>query len=56
MDSEGGVWTAAVYAGEIRRYLPDGTLDRRIKVPVFLKVTSVMFGGPNFDVLFYFHV
>ena len=37
--------------GELRRFAPDGSLDRTIKMPV-LKVTSVMFGGPDLDVLY----
>ncbi len=51
VDAEGYVWSAAVYAGELRRFAPDGSLDRTISMPV-LKVTSVMFGGPDLDVLF----
>lgn len=51
VDAEGYVWSAAVYSGQIVRFTPDGTIDRIIKTPV-LKVTSVMFGGPNLDVLY----
>lgn len=51
VDAEGYVWMALVYAGEIRRYAPDGRLDRTIKMPV-LKVTSVNFGGPSLDILY----
>lgn len=51
VDEEGYLWLAAVYAGEVRRYAPDGTLDRRIPVPV-AKPTSVAFGGPGLDVLY----
>ena len=51
VDAEGYVWSAAVYAGELRRFAPDGSLDRTITMPV-LKVTSVMFGGPDLDVLY----
>jgi sugar lactone lactonase YvrE len=51
VDSEGYVWSAAVYAGELRRYAPDGTLDRVVVMPV-LKVTSMNFGGPEMDVLY----
>jgi sugar lactone lactonase YvrE len=51
VDAEGYVWMALVYVGEIRRYAPDGRLDRTIKMPV-LKVTSVNFGGPNLDILY----
>jgi sugar lactone lactonase YvrE len=51
VDAEGCVWNALVYGGEIVRYAPDGSVDRRIEMPV-KKVTSVMFGGPELDVLF----
>ena len=51
VDAEGYVWTALVYAGYLLRYAPDGTLDRRIDMPV-KKVTSVMFGGPDLDELY----
>jgi len=51
VDSEGFVWSAAVYSGQIVRFAPDGGIDRIIKTPV-LKVTSVAFGGPDLDVLF----
>jgi sugar lactone lactonase YvrE len=51
VDAEGYVWSAAVYSGQIVRFAPDGTIDRIIKTPV-LKVTSVMFGGPNLDVMY----
>ncbi len=55
VDSEGFLWNAwngaSTGHGEIRRYAPDGTLDRRIELPS-LKVTSLMFGGPELDVLY----
>ncbi|HWK47998.1 MAG TPA: SMP-30/gluconolactonase/LRE family protein [Stellaceae bacterium] len=51
VDADGYVWSAAVYAGELCRFAPDGSLDRRIKMPV-LKVTSVAFGGPELDILY----
>jgi L-arabinonolactonase len=51
VDAEGYVWSAAVYGGELRRFAPDGSLERTIKMPV-LKVTSVNFGGPDMDLLF----
>jgi sugar lactone lactonase YvrE len=47
VDAEGGVWAAVVGGpGEVVRFKPDGTLDRRIKVPA-KTVTSVAFGGPD---------
>jgi len=51
VDAEGFVWSAQVYAGRLVRFAPDGSTDRVIDMPV-KKVTSVMFGGPNMDVLF----
>lgn len=55
IDAEGYYWNAwngaGVGHGDVRRYAPDGTLDRRIELPV-LKVTSLMFGGPELDVLY----
>ena len=51
VDAEGYVWNALVYDGRVVRYDPDGKIDREIEMPV-KKVTSVMFGGPNLDILF----
>jgi len=51
VDAEGCVWSAHVYVGRLARYRPDGSVDRIIDMPV-KKVTSVMFGGPNLDVLY----
>jgi L-arabinonolactonase len=51
VDAEGCLWNAQVYDGKLKRYTPDGKLERVIDMPV-KKVTSVMFGGPNLDVLY----
>jgi sugar lactone lactonase YvrE len=51
VDEEGFVWNALVYDGRLVRYAPDGTVDRIIDMPV-KKVTSVMFGGPDLDILY----
>jgi len=55
VDSEGYYWNAfngtGAGQGEVRRYAPDGRVDRRIELPS-LKVTSLMFGGPELDILF----
>ncbi len=51
VDAEGFVWSAQVYTGKLIRFAPDGSTDRVIELPV-KKVTSVMFGGPNLDVLY----
>jgi len=45
------LWNALVYDGKLTRYAPDGSVDRVIDMPV-KKVTSVMFGGPDLDVLY----
>ena len=51
-------WTARaasgaplVHVGRIARFAPDGTLDRMIDMPC-TRPASVMFGGPDLDVLF----
>jgi xylono-1,5-lactonase len=47
IDAEGAVWVAVVGGpGELVRFKPNGTLDRRLKVPA-KTVTSVAFGGPD---------
>ncbi|MCM2505302.1 SMP-30/gluconolactonase/LRE family protein [Aureimonas altamirensis] len=51
VDAEGCLWNALVYDGRLVRYAPDGSVERIIDMPV-KKVTSVMFGGPNLDILF----
>ena len=51
VDAEGCLWNALVYDSKLIRYTPDGKVDRVIEMPV-KKVTSVMFGGPNMDVLY----
>ncbi len=51
VDAEGGLWVAEVGAGQIVRFLPDGRIDRVVKVPV-TRLTSVMFGGPDLRTLF----
>lgn len=51
VDEQGYLWNAQCFDGCIKRYAPDGSLDRVIDMPV-CKVTSVNFGGPNMDTLF----
>ena len=51
VDDEGCLWVAAFEGGEIRRYSPEGALDRRVPMPV-LSPTSLTFGGSELDVLF----
>ena len=51
VDREGGLWSALVLAGRIARFTPDGRLDRLIDMPCS-RPASVMFGGPDLDVVF----
>lgn len=46
IDAEGGVWVAAIFAYEIVRFKPDGTVNQRIKLPSRM-VVSMAFGGPD---------
>jgi D-xylonolactonase len=46
VDAEGGVWIAAVFSSHILRFRRDGTLDRKVPLPV-KKVVSMVFGGPD---------
>ncbi len=51
VDTEGGYWLAAVGSGTLRRYLPDGSLERVVPLPVS-NPTKPVFGGPALDTLF----
>jgi sugar lactone lactonase YvrE len=51
VDAEGYVWCAQPMFGRLARYSPTGKLDRVIELPVS-RGTSVMFGGPNLDILY----
>ena len=51
VDAEGGYWLAAVGAGALRRYLPDGTLNRVVPLPCS-NPTKPTFGGPDLDVIY----
>ncbi len=51
VDAEGGYWLAAVGAAELRRYRPDGTLDRVLALP-FSNPTKPGFGGPGLETLY----
>jgi sugar lactone lactonase YvrE len=51
VDAEGFLWVAEVNSGRIGRYAPDGRRVGEIEVPTS-RVSSVMFGGPNLDLLF----
>lgn len=51
VDDEGGVWVALYGGGAVRRYEPDGALDRVLEVPA-TNVTACCFGGENGRSLF----
>lgn len=46
VDADGYLWNAQVISGDLIRYAPDGSVDRKISMPV-RNITSVMFGGPD---------
>ena len=51
VDTEGGYWLAVVATGTVRRYLPDGRLDRTIALPCS-NPTKPAFGGADMKTLF----
>ncbi len=51
VDAEGCMWNAELISGDLVRYAPDGTVERRIGMPV-RNVTSVMFGGEKLDEIY----
>jgi sugar lactone lactonase YvrE len=51
VDGEGGYWLAVVGAGELRRFHPDGSLDRAVPLP-FSNPTKPAFGGPDLATLY----
>jgi sugar lactone lactonase YvrE len=51
VDAEGGVWVALWGGAAIHRYLPDGSLDRVLALPV-THPTTCAFGGADFGDLY----
>lgn len=51
VDEEGHLWNAQVISGDLIRYAPDGSVERRISMPV-RNITSVMFGGADLDEIY----
>lgn len=51
LDAEGAYWSCANDAGLVHRFMPDGTLQRSIRLPVS-KPSMCAFGGPALDRLF----
>ncbi len=48
VDAEGYLWNAQVISGDLIRYAPDGSVERKISMPV-RNITSVMFGGADLE-------
>lgn len=51
VDAEGCIWVAMLGGWTVNRYAPDGTLLRRIDLPVPMP-TALCFGGPDLSQLF----
>lgn len=51
VDTAGCVWVAIDGGGQVRRYTPDGTLDRVVEIPA-TQVTGCCFGGDDMRDLF----
>jgi xylono-1,5-lactonase len=51
VDAEGYLWSTHWGGWRIRRYAPDGSLDREIEMPA-KSTTSCAFGGPDMTTLF----
>lgn len=51
VDADGAIWVAVWRGGEVRRYAPDGRLDRVVRLPV-TQVSSCAFGGRALDTLY----
>lgn len=46
IDAQGHIWTAIWFGGRIKRFAPDGTLEREIHFPV-RQTSALVFGGPD---------
>ena len=51
VDAEGFLWNAQLISGDLVRYAPDGSVERRIGMPV-RNITSVIFGGEALDEIY----
>ena len=46
VDGDGNVWSAIWFGGRLKRYAPDGRLEREVFLPV-TQTSAVTFGGPD---------
>jgi sugar lactone lactonase YvrE len=51
VDAEGGYWSACYRGSRVMRFRPDGTIERKIRLPVS-RVTMCAFGGPDLRTLY----
>jgi sugar lactone lactonase YvrE len=51
VDADGHVWSAQFAGGCVRRFAPDGSLERTVALPASW-IASPAFGGPDLDVLY----
>lgn len=51
VDADGCVWVAVNGGGQVRRYTPEGELDRTVRVPAH-QVSACCFGGPHLSDLY----
>jgi sugar lactone lactonase YvrE len=51
IDAEGFLWVAFWDGWCVRRYAPDGSFDREIRLPA-ARITSMTFGGPAYEDLY----
>jgi L-arabinonolactonase len=51
VSADGRLWSALIGTGKVACFNPDGSVNQLVDVPPRL-VTSVMFGGPDLDVLY----
>ncbi|SDM12636.1 Sugar lactone lactonase YvrE [Modicisalibacter muralis] len=51
VDAEGGLWVAHWDGGRVSRFLPDGSLDREIRLPVS-RITCCTFGDDDLSTLY----
>lgn len=51
VDAEGYLWNARFGGGSILRFAPDGSLDRKIDLPV-TRIAHMTFGGPDLKTIY----